>query len=404
MKETLRLIPLEDTVVFPNMNMTLAVDVGNDERILLVPRHGTEFASVGVIAEVTDRATLPGGATAVSLFATARGVAGAAHTDADGTLRVQVDAYSDASLEGTDATQLEREYRAVVEEILELRGADERIASFVRSISSPGALADTAGYAPELSYEQKVELLETLDVEERLRRALALQQERLAELQCAQAHPRRRRLVSPETAARVRPPSAARSRSDASWATMTARSLTNTARRSLTPRCPRRSPSRPFESSTGSSASAYTSAEGSVIRTYLDWLLAVPWAARSEDELDVERARAILDEDHAGLEETKDRVVEYLAVRGLRAERGIEDDGRSGAILTLVGPPGTGKTSIGESIARSLGSRVRSDVARRRTRRGRDTRPPTHLHRRASGETGSCAPRRWDDEPGDHAR
>ena len=183
MKETLRLVPLEDTVVFPNMNVTLAVDVGTDDRVLLMPRHGTEFASVGVIAEVTDRVTLPGGGTAVSLFATGRGVAGAAHTDASGTLRVQVEPHPDGASDTPAVRQLEREYRAVVEEILELRGADERIATFVRSISSPGALADTAGYSPELSYEEKVELLAILDVEERLARALALQHERLAELQ-----------------------------------------------------------------------------------------------------------------------------------------------------------------------------------------------------------------------------
>jgi ATP-dependent Lon protease len=97
------------------------------------------------------------------------------------------------------------------------------------------------------------------------------------------------------------------------------------------------------------------SPESQTIRTYLDWLLAVPWSKRSEDELDPVHAREVLDADHAGLEDVKDRIVEYLAVRKLRAERGIPDDRRSGAILTLIGPPGTGKTSIGESVARALG-------------------------------------------------
>ena len=91
-----------------------------------------------------------------------------------------------------------------------------------------------------------------------------------------------------------------------------------------------------------------------MIRTYLDWLLAVPWAKRSEERLDPVHAREVLDADHAGLEDVKDRIVEYLAVRKLRQERGIAEDKRSGAILTLIGPPGTGKTSIGESIARAL--------------------------------------------------
>ena len=95
--------------------------------------------------------------------------------------------------------------------------------------------------------------------------------------------------------------------------------------------------------------------ESSMIRTYLDWLIAVPWSKRSEERLDPVHAREVLDADHAGLEDVKDRITEYLAVRKLRADRGVADDRRSGAILTLIGPPGTGKTSIGESIARATG-------------------------------------------------
>ncbi len=97
------------------------------------------------------------------------------------------------------------------------------------------------------------------------------------------------------------------------------------------------------------------SAESTVIRTYLDWLIAVPWSKRSDERLDPEHAREVLDADHAGLEDVKDRIVEYIAVKKLRQERGINEDKRSGAILTLIGPPGTGKTSIGESIARATG-------------------------------------------------
>ena len=97
------------------------------------------------------------------------------------------------------------------------------------------------------------------------------------------------------------------------------------------------------------------SGEASMIRTYLDWLVSVPWAERSDERLDPVNAREVLDADHAGLEDVKDRIVEYIAVRKLRQERGIAEDKRSGAILTLIGPPGTGKTSIGESIARATG-------------------------------------------------
>ena len=97
------------------------------------------------------------------------------------------------------------------------------------------------------------------------------------------------------------------------------------------------------------------SGEASMIRTYLDWLVSVPWSERSDERLDPVNAREVLDADHAGLEDVKDRIVEYIAVRKLRQERGIAEDKRSGAILTLIGPPGTGKTSIGESIARATG-------------------------------------------------
>ena len=92
-----------------------------------------------------------------------------------------------------------------------------------------------------------------------------------------------------------------------------------------------------------------------MIRTYLDWLISVPWSKTSDEKLDPNAAREVLDADHAGLEDVKDRITEYLAVKKLRTERGIKEDKRSGAILTLIGPPGTGKTSIGESIARATG-------------------------------------------------
>src|ERR687897_686607 len=180
---SLLLLPLDDTVVFPTMDVTLPVDAGDEERVLLIPRHDGEFAKVGTIAQVTDRVRLPGGGRAVTLSGVARGVAGAAHTDHAGRLRVEVtESTDDVPVDGRTRTA-EREYRAVVEEILELRGADERVSAFLRAVAEPGALADTSGYSPDLTFEQKVELLETLDVEERLRLALRFQRERLAELQ-----------------------------------------------------------------------------------------------------------------------------------------------------------------------------------------------------------------------------
>src|SRR5947209_13723669 len=174
---------MEDAVVFPNMNVTLTVDVADEERVLLVPQHDGAYAKVGTVAEVVERVRLPGGAHAVALNGLHRGIAGAAHTDPRGRLRVEVEERPDEEPPGVRVRELEREYRAVVEEILELRGDDGRISAFVRSITETGALADTAAYAPEITFEQKVELLETVDVVERLELALRLQRERLAELQ-----------------------------------------------------------------------------------------------------------------------------------------------------------------------------------------------------------------------------
>ena len=180
---TLLLIPLDDTVVFPSMTITLTAEVGDEDRVLLVPRHENEYAKVGTVAEVAERVRLPGGLPAVAMTGLHRAVIGAARTDGNGRLRVSVEERPDDVVVDARLRALEREYRAVVEEILELRGDDGRISSFVRSITDPGALADTAGYAPDLSFEQKVELLETLDVTERLDLALRFQRERLAELE-----------------------------------------------------------------------------------------------------------------------------------------------------------------------------------------------------------------------------
>src|SRR5256886_9768303 len=182
----LLLVPLEDTVVFPGMNVTLTVDVGDEDRVVLVPRHENEYAAVGTVAEVTDRVRIRGGMRAVTLDGLHRAVIGAAHTDALGRLRAEVEERRDDNPPPVQTPELEREYRAVVEEILDLRGADDRVREFLRAISEAGALADTCAYAPDITFVQRVELLETVDVVERLKLALELQRERLAELQAGQ--------------------------------------------------------------------------------------------------------------------------------------------------------------------------------------------------------------------------
>ncbi len=353
---SLRLIPLDDTVVFPGMQVTLPLDLGAERQVFLVPKHESAYASVGVVAEVTDTVRAGGrrGIAAVSLLGRVRGVAGAASAGLDGELRVDVEEKPDVTPPAEATRELEREYRAVVEEILELRGDDGRVSAFLRSITEPGALADTSGYSPDLSFTQKATVLEALDVVERLKLALQLQRDRLAELQV------RKRI-----------------RDDVE-------SGTQKQQREYFLRKQMDSIRKELDEDDGSVVEEYRrkiadagmpedvrihaerelgrfermgeqSGESSMIRTYLDWLVAVPWSKRSEDTLDPVAARTVLDADHAGLDDVKARITEYLAVRKLRADRGVPDDRRSGAILTLIGPPGTGKTSIGESIARATG-------------------------------------------------
>ena len=175
---TLLLVPLEDVVVFPNMSLTLPVDVGEESRVLLVPRHENEYAKVGTVAEVVERVRVPGGPRALLLSGLHRGlVAGGAEAGADGRLYVEVEERPDEAPARIRTEELEREYRAICSEILELRGDDGRIAAFLRSITEPGALADTAGYSDEISFEDKVKLLEAMDVVERLELAASLQRE-----------------------------------------------------------------------------------------------------------------------------------------------------------------------------------------------------------------------------------
>jgi ATP-dependent Lon protease len=371
----LLLVPLDDVVVFPGMSLTLAIETGDEDSVLLVPRHESEFASVGTVAEISDRVRLPGGGRAVSLQGLHRGVAGAAQTHPDGRLFVEVEEHPDAVPVDGKTRNLEREYRAVVEEILALRGDEGRISAFLRSISEPGTLADTSGYSPDLSYEQKVQLLLTLDVSERLEIALGFQRERLAELQV-----RKRIREDVESGAEKqqreyflrKQMESIRKELNEDDASVVEEYRTKIDEAGM----PEHAEEQALKELGRLERMGEQSGESSVIRTYLDWLIAVPWNEASEEKLDPEHARAILDEDHAGLEDVKDRIVEYIAVRKLRKERGLDEPETAdeqttgttasektrrtrrrgeGAILTLIGPPGTGKTSIGESIARATG-------------------------------------------------
>ena len=352
---TYLLIPLDEAIVFPTVTATLPIDVGEEERVFLIPRHDGEYGRVGVVAEVIETGLSRRGRPVATVLGLHRGLAGAAQAGADDELRVEVQEVRDGHPDDEHTRELAREYRAVVEEILELHGDDGRIAAFLRSVEEPGALADTSGLSPDIPDEGKRRLLETIDVGARLELAVELQRERLAELQVRSkirddvesgAQKQQREYFLRKQMESIRKELGEdeadligeyeRKIAESGMPEAVAEQATKELRRL--------------------ERQGEQSPESSMIRSYLDWLIAVPWSARSEERLDPAYTREVLDADHAGLDDVKRRITEFIAVRKLREERQIEDDGRAnGAILTLVGPPGTGKTSIGESIARALG-------------------------------------------------
>ena len=275
---TYLLIPLEDTVVFPNMNITLPIDVGDDERVLLVPTKDGEYAKVGVLADVVEVTRLPRGITAVSLVAQERAVLGAAQTDTDGRLRVSVEEHEEIVPPPVKTRELEQEYRAVMEEKLELRGDDGRVSAFLRSITDPGALADSSGYSPDLSFEQKVQLLEELDIVERLRLALAAQRDALAETQIRRrirddvesgAQKQQREYLLRKQMESIRKELGD---DDASVVEEYRAKIEEAGMPETVKEQAERELGRLERLGDGN-------AESSVIRSYLDWLIAVPWSA-----------------------------------------------------------------------------------------------------------------------------
>ncbi len=283
------------------MGITLTIDVGDDERVVLVPRHENEFLEVGTIAEVSEQLRLPGGGHAVALSGEHRALIGAAQTGPGGELRVEVDERPDEVPADRRTRELEREYRAVVEEILELRGDDGRIAAFLRAIAEPGALADSAGYSPNISAtSRRSSCCARSTSTDRLELAVKLQRERLAELQVRK---RIREDVAGgrrEAAARVLPAQADGVDPQGARRGRRVGRRRVPRRRSRTRRCPSTCKEQALKELGRLERMGEQTGESSMIRTYLDWLIAVPWGKRSEERLDPVAAREVLDADHAG--------------------------------------------------------------------------------------------------------
>jgi ATP-dependent Lon protease len=330
-----------------------------------VPRVGTSYTRVGTVARIENEGELPGGQRALVLRGLSRAVVGRSVPSDHPGLWVEADPVAESSVVSGRAREMVREYRAVVRGIAEKLGTP-RIADALAGVDDPGALADTAGWAPDLSIERKVELLEELDPEARLEKALSFVRETLAELDLSEQIRNRvtegmdktqREFMLRQQLSAIREELGESGDADDAVAEYRQKlrdlsekgALSDDVRVAIEREVDR------FE------RMSEQSPEHGWIRTWLDTVLEIPWGTRSDEHVDVVAAREILDADHTGLEDVKDRIVEYLAVRKLRAERGLADlepkKGRrgAGAILALVGPPGVGKTSLGESVARALG-------------------------------------------------
>jgi ATP-dependent Lon protease len=364
----LPLLPLTTGVVLPGMVVTLtleseeaqravsAASESTDSELLLVPRIGARYARVGTVARVEDVGRLQNGMDALVIRGLHRAVVGIGVPGTGDATWVQVEPAPDPDEPTIRAEELAREYRATVESLVEARGFPQ-VAEFLRGIRDPGQIADTSGYSPDLTFEQKVEVLETLDVEERLDKVLAWAKEALAE----ESLKDKIRTDVREGMEQSQREFLLRQQMEAIRKELgedTEESVAEEYRKKIAEAGMPDDVRKEAERELGRlERMSEQSPEYGWIRTYLDWMTELPWDVRTEDNLDIAEARRILDEDHTGLEDVKERIIEYLAVRKLRQERGLGPEGGrgSGAILTLVGPPGVGKTSLGESVARALG-------------------------------------------------
>jgi ATP-dependent Lon protease len=371
---TLPVLPLDDSVVLPGMVLPFRLDdaevrqaidaaraAGTDDsepaRVLLVPRLSGTYAGVGTMATIEQLGQLPGGTPAAVVRGVQRVKIGTGATGPGAALWVQATLQDEPAPSGR-AHELAKEYKSLAISILQQRGGWQFIDT-VQSVSDPSTLADMAGYAPYLSNDQKVWLLETVDVADRLERLVQWSREHLAELDVAETirkdvqegmDKQQREFLLRQQLTAIRKElgelsGKAETEEQDYRARVEAADLPEKAKQAA------------LDEVDKLERTSEQSPEVGWIRTWLDTVLELPWNVVTDDAYDITGAREVLDADHAGMADVKDRIVEYLAVRRRRADRGLGVVGgrRSGAVLALVGPPGVGKTSLGESVARAMG-------------------------------------------------
>ncbi|MEP6697357.1 MAG: endopeptidase La [Pseudonocardiales bacterium] len=367
----LPVVPVTDGVVLPGMVVPLMLDdpqtrvaveaaqaQGADPtELLLVPRLDGVHAPVGAIAVLEQVGRLPAGQAAAVVRATARARISGGITGPGAALWVELLTETEVAA-GPETADLAREYKALVTTILQMRDAWQLVDS-IASITDPSLLSDTAGYAPYVSNQQKLQLLETFDVAERLRLAGGWAREHLAELDVAETirkdvqegmDKQQREFLLRQQLGAIR-----KELGELSGKPETEEQ--DYRARVEAADLPVHVAEAALREVDKLERTSEQSPEVGWIRTWLDTVLELPWNVRSDDSYDITAARAVLDADHAGLDDVKKRITEYLAVRKRREERGLGlvAGRRSGAVLALIGPPGVGKTSLGESVARAMG-------------------------------------------------
>ncbi len=367
MTETLKLpvLPLADSVVLPGMvvpvrldqpEIQAAVDAANsvDHRVLVVPRLDGRYAAVGTVAVLEQVGRLPNGEKAAVVRGEERAQIGSGVTGPGAALWVEATPVPEQPVTGR-MTELAKEYKALVVGILQQRGAWQVIDS-VQQITDPGQLADTAGWASYLDLGHKAQLLAETDVVKRLELLIEWTREHVAEQEVSEkiATDVREGMEKTQREFLLRQQLAAIRKELGEDEPEGADDYRTRVENAELPEHVRKAALTEVGKLERASDQ---SPESGWIRTWLDTILDIPWNSTTEDTDDLVAARAILDADHAGLDDVKERLVEFLAVRARRNRRGLTTVGGrgSGAVLSLVGPPGVGKTSLGESVARALG-------------------------------------------------